>query len=202
MTRPFARASVSRPRRLVPALVVVALAAFAAPPARAEGDAAAGRAVEAYLANADLGDHVAPGECARLFAAVKKEEAEAWTFTAAIYLWATAIEGDVDARGNTTSIDVPFSDIFDNLSGAFMGRFGARKGKWGILVDFIWCEIEDSTTGPLGGPVDAEMDLFIGELTAATRSSSAASPRRGCSRSTPTRARASIRSRPVSRRRS
>lgn len=151
-------------RRFVPFLVVAAAAALAAPPARAEGDAAAGRAVEAYLAEADAGDHVAPGEFARLFAAVE-EEASRWTFHAAIYLWATAIEGDIAAGGTTTSIDVPFSELFDDLTGAFMGRFGARKGKWGILVDIIWSRIEDSTTGPVGGTISAEMAMFIGELT-------------------------------------
>jgi len=60
---------------------------------------------------------------------------------------------------------VPFSDILDNLSGAFMGRFGARSGRWGILLDVIWCHLEDSTTGPLGGTVSAEIQMFISELT-------------------------------------
>ncbi len=165
MRHSFARASVSPSCRPLALLVVAAAAALAAPSARAEGDAVAGRAVEAYLAEAGPRDHVAPGEFARLFAAVEEERAAPWTFTAAIYLWATSIKGDVAAGGTTTSIDVPFSELFDDLTGAFMGRFGARKGKWGILVDIIWSAIEDSTTGPVGGTISAEMDMFIGELT-------------------------------------
>jgi len=134
---------------------------FAAAPARAGGDAALGRAVEAYIAEADLLDHGAP----RLLAAFEEVPPEPWMFTAAIYLWATAIEGDVAARGTTASINVPLSEIFDDLTGAFMGRFGARKGRWGVLVDLVWAALEDSTTGPLGGTITAETSLFIGELT-------------------------------------
>jgi len=153
------------PLRGLPLAFVAAAVTFAAPSARAEGDAPVGRALEAYLDEADPRDHIAPGEAARLFAAVAEQQTASWEFTAAIYLWATAIEGDLTARGTTASIDVPFSEIFDDLTGAFMGRFGARKGRWGILVDVFWAALEDSTTGPIGGTITAEMDLFIGELT-------------------------------------
>ncbi|MFI5401670.1 MAG: hypothetical protein ACHQ1G_01955 [Planctomycetota bacterium] len=152
---------------LLTASLVFGLAVLAAPRARAEGDPAVRRAVETYLAEAGPHDAVAPGEW--LFAAAEDGQAEPWTFTAGIYLWALGIEGDIAARGTTTSIDVPFSELFDDLSGAFMGRFGARKGKWGVLVDIFWSRVEDSTTGPIGGTISAEVNLFIAELTGSYR---------------------------------
>lgn len=168
MSRRPVRDPVSLPCRSVALLVVVA-AVFAAPPARAEGDTAAVRRdIDAYLADADPRDHVGPGGIARLFAAVAEDEEEnasPWRFNAAIYLWATSIKGDVAARGTTASVDVPFSELFGDLTGCFMGRFGARKGKWGILVDIFWASLEDSSTGPIGGTIKTEIDLFIGELT-------------------------------------
>jgi hypothetical protein len=164
MIRRSVHAAILRPRRHLGMLVVLAAAALAAP-ARAETDAPARRAVEAYLAEAEPWDRAIPGELPLLLAAAEEERAAPWTFTAALYLWATDIEGDVAAGGTTTSIDVPFSELFDDLTGAFMGRFGARKGKWGILLDVIWSAIEDSTTGPGGGTITTEMDMFIAELT-------------------------------------
>jgi hypothetical protein len=152
-----------RCRSLVVASFVALVAVLAAPQARAEGDPAVRRAVEAYLVEAGPRDHVAPSEW--LFAAAEEGQPAPWSFTAALYLWASGIEGDIAAGGTTTSIDVPFTDLFDALTGAFMGRFGARKGKWGILVDIMWTRIEDSSTGPGGGTIDAEMSLFIAELT-------------------------------------
>lgn len=164
MSRRSVRAP-ARPCRRFACLFVAVAAAFAAPSAHADGDAAVGRALEAYLAEADPRDHAARGGSERLFAAAEEGPAEPWAFTAAIYLWATGIEGDVAAGGTTASLDVPFSELFDDLTGAFMGRFGARKGKWGILVDIFWAALEDNSTGPVGGAIKAEMDMFIGELT-------------------------------------
>lgn len=121
-------------------------AALAASPAFAGSDPPVRRAVERYLADAE-------------------PEHTRWTFTAALYGWATSVEGDVAARGTTAPIDVAFSDIFDDLTGALMGRFGARKGRWGVLLDVFWARVEDDTTGPLGGEISAEIDIFIAELT-------------------------------------
>ena len=157
-------------RRLPTVLcLVVAVGALAASPALAEGDDPLRRAVDAYLAEPHPGDSVVQGEFNRLLTAAAEERAAPWTFTAALYLWATSIEGDVTAGGNSASIDVPFTELFDDLAGAFMCQFEARKGKWGILANVFWAKIEDSTTAPIGGTTDTEMSLFIGELTGSYR---------------------------------
>lgn len=152
-------------RAVVPVILILAAAA----PARAADDLPLRRAIDQYLAADPLAGPAPPGELGRLCAAAENEAKAPWQFTAALYLWATGIEGDVGANGLTTSIDVPFSELFDDLTGAFMARFGARKGRWGILADVFWSSLEDSQTGPIGGTVKAEVDLFIGELTGSYR---------------------------------
>ena len=49
-----------------------------------------------------------------------------WQFAAKTYLWAADIGG---TTGAGDSVEVSFSDIFDNLETGFMGAFEARKGK-------------------------------------------------------------------------
>ena len=160
--------------------VAIFLGAVAAPQAQGEdGDASVRRAVDAYLAEPDAPDRLAPGEFTRFLSAAAEERAEEWTFTAAIYLWATSIEGDVAAGGNSASIDVPFSELFDDLAGAFMGQFEARKGKWGIRANVFWATVEDSTTGPIGGTIDVEVSLLIGELTGSFRVVDRGEPEKG-----------------------
>jgi hypothetical protein len=88
-----------------------------------------------------------------------------WQFAAKAYLWAADIDGNTGAGD---SVDVPFSDIIDNLNADFMGAFEARKGKWLVLTDLIYLDAsgDDKTNvtvqvGPF--PVDikakAEVDL-------------------------------------------
>ncbi|MCK6460891.1 MAG: hypothetical protein L6Q95_13495 [Planctomycetes bacterium] len=122
--------------------------------------------VEAYLAETTPQSLVRGDAFDRLLAAADEQR---WTFTAAIYLWATGVDGDVGAGGVTASVDVPFSELFDDLTGAFMGRFGARKGRWGVMADVFWCSLEDRRAGPLGGTITAEMDLFLCDLTGSYR---------------------------------
>jgi opacity protein-like surface antigen len=149
---------------------LLALVVAAASPARADEDLR--RDVDAYLAAAPVPDRA--GELGRLCAVADEEAKAPWTFTAALYLWAAGIEGNVSAGGTTVSIDVPFSELFDDLTGALMGRFGARKGRWGILVDVFWCALEENTSGPVG--IRTEVDLFIGELTGSYTLVTARSP--------------------------
>jgi hypothetical protein len=143
-------------------MLVAVAGAWLAAPCRAD-EAPIRRAVEAHLAELDPAEIRAPPDPRYLVAI--DEAPSPWTFTASLYLWATSVKGDVAAGGASVSIDVPFSELFDDLTGAFMGRFEARKGKWGILADVFWASLEDSTAGPLGGTIRTELDLFIAELT-------------------------------------
>ena len=65
-------------------------------------------------------------------------ENDSWDHSAAIYLWGAAIGGTTPTG---QEIDIPFSDIVDNLDLAFMGHFDAKKGKWTIAADAIYLKV-------------------------------------------------------------
>ena len=100
-----------------------------------------------------------PALCASLLSLVaaplQAETDNDWQFSAKAYLWAADIGGKTGAGD---SLDVSFSDVFDNLETGFMGAFEARKGKWLVLTDLIYLDVSasDKTTvgdGPF--PIDA-----------------------------------------------
>lgn len=92
----------------------------------------------------------------------------AWQFEATPYLWASAMEGDVQA-GPLPQIDVDmsFSDIVENLDFGLMGTFEARKDRLGIMLDGLYMNVSDSATatrtgpGPVGAPLSVNADARI-----------------------------------------
>jgi hypothetical protein len=75
------------------------------------------------------------------------ESDDEWQYSAAVYLWAA----DVGGRTTTGStVEVDFSDILDNLEGAFLGAFEARKGKWSFLTDALYLDIAATSDVPIG----------------------------------------------------
>jgi len=86
-----------------------------------------------------------------------------WKFKAAIYLWGAGIDGTTQ-RGD--SLDVGFSDIVNNLSGAFMGAFEARKSNWSLGADLIYLDVEGDKAGTIGrtsvpGNADVEVTGWV-----------------------------------------
>ena len=84
-----------------------------------------------------------------------------WEFILApMYLWAVSIDGDQTVKGNKVDLDIPFSDIFDNLKGALTFHFeGLHKQRWGFFSDlnYIVLEMDD-------GPVDIDFTQILFEL--------------------------------------
>ena len=74
---------------------------------------------------------------------------DSWNYSAAIYLWGADIGG---TTGTGQTVDIPFSDIVDNLDLGFMGHFDARKGKWTVAADAIYLKVGDTVPSP--GPID------------------------------------------------
>ena len=79
------------------------------------------------------------------------ESDDGWQYSAAVYLWAA----DVGGRTTTgSSVEINFSDILDNLEGAFLGAFEARKGKWSFLTDSLYLDVAATSDVPIGpGPI-------------------------------------------------
>ena len=61
-----------------------------------------------------------------------------WNYSGSIYLWAAAMGGQTANEGE---IDIPFSDLLDNLDMTFMGTLAAQKDRWGVHADIIYLDV-------------------------------------------------------------
>ena len=84
---------------------------------------------------------------------------KSWEFNLApFYLWGVNIDGDLSLGTKTATLDVPFSDIFDNLEAAFIVHFeGMHRSNWGFLVDVNYIEVSNDVDLPT--PFDASVDI-------------------------------------------
>jgi hypothetical protein len=65
-----------------------------------------------------------------------------WRFTLAPYVWGVGLSGDVGLFGKgPVDVDIPFSDILENLDFAAMGVGEAHNGTWGVLVDINYTSL-------------------------------------------------------------
>ena len=88
-----------------------------------------------------------------------------WKFAGKLYFWLADIGGNTN---DGKSIDVSFSDLYDNLGFAFMGGLEAHKNKWSFYGDVIYLrESGDKTNIARPAPsvpggvayFDADLDL-------------------------------------------
>jgi len=70
------------------------------------------------------------GLCAPITAPAAEDQAGRWQYELVPYFWAAGMKGDVQSGPlPKTSVDVDFSEIWDNLDFGAMGAFEARKGR-------------------------------------------------------------------------
>ena len=80
------------------------------------------------------------------FAGEQAEEGN-WDFNLApLYLWMVDMEGDLGiGPADVTGVDVPFSDLFDNLESIFTVHFEAmHRSNWGFFLDYSGLDISAS----------------------------------------------------------
>jgi len=84
------------------------------------------------------------------------------------YLWTAGMDVDIGRPGNTTNIDVSFSDYVDliDLGAAFI--FEARGDQWLVATNFLWVELSEEFNLPVN-TVEAEIDEFVIEAFAGYR---------------------------------
>ena len=70
---------------------------------------------------------------------------DGWEISLTPYLWATALKGDVAVGGVKAEVDADFNDILDNLNVAVMLKAELRKGRFGILSDTVFAQLEDDS---------------------------------------------------------
>jgi len=90
-----------------------------------------------------------------------------WSFDLApFYLWGISLSGDMTIKGNESDVNADFSDIFDNLNGAFTVHFDtAWKQKWGGFIDLNWVNLEaEKEITAIGSSVTPKFTVFISEF--------------------------------------
>lgn len=102
-----------------------------------------------------------------------------WQFNLApFYLWAFSIDGDLSVGTDrlpgtiapTIPLDVPFSDVLDNLEAAFIVHFEAmHKNNWGVLVDVNYLNVSNDFTNSMGLGLDVGLELTLAEVAALYR---------------------------------
>ncbi|MCM8530872.1 MAG: hypothetical protein NE330_06910 [Lentisphaeraceae bacterium] len=108
-----------------------------------------------------------------VFSSAEEPNADEWEFSFAPYLFGLSLKGDVATLpgASPAEVDIPFEDLFENLEGALMGQFEARKGRFAVVADTYYSKLstDESTPGPLYGDISYEMDLFYLSLAGSFR---------------------------------
>ncbi|MGB5884303.1 MAG: hypothetical protein WBG28_09420, partial [Desulfobulbales bacterium] len=90
-----------------------------------------------------------------------------WDFNLTpLYLWMVDMEGVIGIDKASLPVDVPFSDIFDNLETIFTVHFEAtHRSNWGLFFDYSYLDVGASGPGPLGlgGTINIDMVSTIVE---------------------------------------
>jgi hypothetical protein len=87
-----------------------------------------------------------------------------WSYSAVVYLWGAGMDGETGTTGATerlVEVDQSFGDILSNLELGFMGGLLARSETWSVSADFIYMGLGSSVTGPLGNPIDVDVDQTV-----------------------------------------
>ncbi|VGO12460.1 hypothetical protein PDESU_01013 [Pontiella desulfatans] len=81
--------------------------------------------------------------------AEEAQKNDGWEFGASIYGWFPDMSGQLafTPPGGSDSFTVNVEDVLDNIEAVLMVSFEARKGRWGVLTDFVYMDIEGSKSG-------------------------------------------------------
>jgi hypothetical protein len=113
-----------------------------------------GAALAATVAAALIGSPVAAEDAAPAWAP--------WELSLTPYLWALSMKGDVGVGQTEADVDASFSDILDNLNVAAMLVLELRKGRFGLLSDTIYANLEDdAATGEDRIKIKATANMLI-----------------------------------------
>jgi len=98
--------------------------------------------------------------------AVTAQESDNWKFRLTPYLWMLGLDGTTAALGSDVDVDASVSDIADVLNIALFANMELSKGKFFVVFDPMWAQLETDFVGPglgvVGGKID--IDMFIVDL--------------------------------------
>jgi hypothetical protein len=100
----------------------------------------------------------------------EETRAAPWQLNVAPYVWGTALDGDVGVGKTSAKVDASFSDILENLNGALMLSMELRKGRFGLLSDTVFAQLEDDGASERGRvKINATMNQVIQNLAGTFR---------------------------------
>lgn len=91
-------------------------------------------------------------------------QAEEFEYSASLYGWMAGLGVEVETDQGTASSDLSFSEILEDLDGAFMGAFEARRGRLILLGDIQYTATKSRDDSPFGvaySDIEAKTKLKI-----------------------------------------
>jgi hypothetical protein len=78
-----------------------------------------------------------------------------WEVSLTTYLWATSLEGTLNAEDVSADIDVAFSDIWNALDVGVLANVEARRGKLSITSNLIYLKLSADAENPVNSLLPA-----------------------------------------------
>lgn len=107
-------------------------------------------------------------------AAMAEDLAEGWSGRATIYGWLTALDAEATVtgpRGGTSSArgSAGIGDVVDALNFAFFANAELRRGRFGVIGDVVYADLNFNGTNARGVRRDLDMSSFLGTASLAWR---------------------------------
>jgi hypothetical protein len=93
-----------------------------------------------------------------------QDTSDSWNYRVSLYAPLLGLDGTSGIGPISLPIDLPFSDIAENLDGAFIIAAEAQKGKFSIIGDFLWLKLSNSSTPPTPGPGSSYLGLKVQQI--------------------------------------
>ena len=90
-----------------------------------------------------------------------------WRHEIALYVAGTGMSGQAAAGGVEVDVDLPFSEILDQLEAAGMVAYRAEKGRAAIFANALFMGLGATKDLRFGGTADADFDEAIFEIDGA-----------------------------------
>jgi len=94
---------------------------------------------------------------------------DAWTWSAAPYLWAVQVDGSASVRSTGVDFGADFGDLVDNMDGAGLVFVEGRNGRQSLLADFIFMGLEQDGERQGGAATRGELDTTILQFASLNR---------------------------------
>jgi hypothetical protein len=79
---------------------------------------------------------------------VTPARAQEWKLSLAPYLWGAGLEGTLETERVSADVDIPFSDIWDNLDAGVLIQLEARRGKLSVASNLVYLKLSPDAERP------------------------------------------------------